>query len=174
MVAPEARQMSLAQYAHESPKQKAQHHEIEVRYRSRKGNRCAPKTNCRVKDLERVFARQYGRLLPDDDAGRDCVYIMANHLAHRDAAEPRFRFWVRRWAPWYSAAEMADLLGQVLPDPIKWDADTLGERIGLLDAVRTELKAWTIGAVDCKKAKRKTRRKKRAAVRGRARRLDAG
>jgi len=129
--------MSLAQYAHESPKQKAQHHEIEVRYRSRKGNRCAPKTNCRVKDLERVFARQYGRLLPDDDAGRDCVYIMANHLAHRDAAEPRIRFWVRRWAPWYTAAEMADLLAQVLPNPIKWSADELGERIGLLDAVRT-------------------------------------
>jgi hypothetical protein len=165
--------MSVLQFINETPAQRAKHREIEIRYR-RKGCRRHPKANFRVKDLERVFAHQYGRQLPDDDAGHDCIFIMANHLAHLDAAEPRIRIWVRRWAPWHTAAEMTALLAQVLPKPCKWKADKLGERLGLDDATRTHLKAWTIGAIDCKKTKRKSRRTKRAADRESARRLKAG
>jgi hypothetical protein len=52
---------------------------------------------------------------------------------------------------------------QVLAEPIYLTPDQLAARIGLTDAKRTELKLWSIGAVDCTKAQRIERRKKKKA-----------
>ena len=43
-------------------------------------------TLIRMRELERLFARRYGRLLPDDDAGRDDLIVAAHHIAF-EAAE---------------------------------------------------------------------------------------
>jgi hypothetical protein len=41
----------------------------------------------RLADLRRVYAARYGRTLPDDDAGRDDVLILAHHLYWAEASE---------------------------------------------------------------------------------------
>jgi hypothetical protein len=158
-------------FANETPKQQAQHREIARRHRRRRGSL---KTNVRVRQLERVFVDRYGPVLPDDDAGRDDVYVIANHLAHRPDAAQRIRVWVRLWAPWMSDIEIDELIAMVVPSPMKWKADPLAERIGLDDATRTRLGITIIGAVDCKKAKRARRRKERDAARHKALRAKAG
>jgi hypothetical protein len=66
-----------------------------------------------------------------------------------------------------TATELAE---RVIADPRMPTADELGHRLGLTDARRTELGITTIGGIDCDKAKRKARRRKRAAARERARR----
>jgi hypothetical protein len=40
-------------------------------------------TLIRMRELERIFARRYGRLLPDHDAGRDDLIVAAHHIAFR-------------------------------------------------------------------------------------------
>jgi hypothetical protein len=111
-------------------------------------------------------------VLPNDDAGRDDIFVMAHHLAHLDASDKRIRAWIEWWAPWYSQTEA--LIAKVLPKPLKWTADELAKRVGLNYATRTRLKITMIGATDCGKAKRALLRKKRAAARERARRAKTG
>jgi hypothetical protein len=59
---------------------------------------------------------------------------------------------------------------QVLAEPMYLTPDQLAARIGLTDAKRTELKLWSIGAVDCTKAQRIERRKKKKAGKRKAKR----
>ena len=161
-------------FASETPKQQAQHREIARRYRRRK--RRSPKANVRVRELERIAADRYGAgaVLPNDEFGFDFMFIVANHLAHLDAADRRISAWVQRWAPWHGDYRTAALIQTVVPKPLKWRADTLAHRLGLTYATRTRLGIPTIGAIDCGKARRATLRRKRAAAREKARRAKAG
>src|SRR6476646_7850682 len=68
-------------FANETAEQRCQHREIAWRYRQRK-RRHHPKIYVRIRELERTFLDFYGPRLPDDDAGLDSIYVMANHLAH--------------------------------------------------------------------------------------------
>jgi hypothetical protein len=138
------------------------------------GGKAGPKKNVRIRELERVIADRYGAALSDDDAGMDDLFIMANHLAHLDAPDRRILAWVRRWAPWHGDDKTAALIEAVLRKPLKWTADRLAQRLGLDYATRTRLAITTIGAVDCKKAKRVKLRRKRDAARQKARRATAG
>lgn len=160
-------------YPDDTPAQREQRRRIRWRYRQRKKKHSA-KTYCRISQLEKFFADQYGAVLPDDDAGLDDIFVMANHLAHLDAPKARIRAWVQQWAPWYGERRTAKLIKTVICKPLKWTADRLAERIGLNDATRTRLGITTIGATDCKKAKRETRRKQRDAARHKALRARAG
>src|ERR1700719_4094795 len=54
----------------------------------------------RIADLRRLYADRYGRMLPDDDAGRDAAFVMACHLAKRPDAERRIANWLELQAPW--------------------------------------------------------------------------
>ena len=157
-------------FANETPKQQAQHREIARRHR-RRGKL---KTNVRLRELERVFADRYGPVLPDDDAGRDDIFVLVNHLAHLAGAERKIHARVSRLAPWMGDDQTAALIEMVMPKPMKWTADQLAERIGLDYATRTRLRITTIGAVDCQKAKRARLRKKRDAARHKALRAKAG
>jgi hypothetical protein len=158
-------------FANETPKQQAQHREIERRHRRRRGKL---KTNVRLRELERVFADRYGPVLPDDDAGGDDIFVLVNHLAHLADAERKIRARVSQLAPWMVDDETAALIEMVMPKPMKWTADQLAERIGLDYATRTRLRITTIGAVDCKKAKRARLRKQRDAARHKALRAKTG
>jgi hypothetical protein len=112
----------------------------------------------RVRDLVRFFAFTYGEGMPDDDGGRDDAFILAQHVArlNGDPASNVARH-VRQWCPWMDDDELAALVRRVQAKPIKWSADTLGKRLGLLDEVRTKLRIKTIGGCDVSKAERTAR-----------------
>jgi hypothetical protein len=78
--------------------------------------------------------------------------------------------WRARFTPMIEVGTAMELAERVIADPRMPKADELGHRLGLTDARRTELGITTIGGIDCDKAKRKARRRKRAAARERARR----
>jgi len=100
----------------------------------------------RVRDLVRFFAFAFSDTLPDDDAGRDDFFILAQHVAGLNGNPARniIRY-ADRWCPWMGDDELTALVRRVMAKPIKWSADTLGKRLGLLDEVRTKLRIKTIG-----------------------------
>jgi hypothetical protein len=158
-------------YADETPTQKAQHREIARRHRRRK--RRSPKfPNLRKRELERLFVERYGKpQLPDDDAGRGDLRVMADHLAQ--LGEGHIWRFARTWARWADDGEVDELIGQVGPGK-RWKADALAKELGLDYATRTRLNIRTIGAVDRTKAQRARRGKKRKAAAEAARRAKAG
>jgi hypothetical protein len=169
------RTVSQASFADETPAQRLLHREVAWRDRQRKLKRSPrPKLFFRIRDLERFFADRYGPVLPNDDAGRDDIFVFANHLAHLNKPDQRIRAWLRRWAPWYGDDRTDALVREVMAKPQKWRADALAKRIGLDDATRTRLKITTIGATDCGKAKRAALRTERNNAAKRARRAEAG
>ena len=72
----------------------------------------------RCAELERLFAARYGPELPNDDAGRDDLLLVAHHLGRR-AGEPsqRIAAWCRAHAPWLAAAELEQLVDDVRTKP---------------------------------------------------------
>ena len=128
----------------------------------------------RITDLERFFTYRYGAQLPDNASGRDALFVLANHLAHRDNPENRILAAARRWAPWHDDDETDEMIGQIIPRPLTWKADKLAERLGLDYATRTRLGITTIGATDFPKAMRTRRRKRLSKERKRAKRAQAG
>ena len=158
-------------FADETPQQIAQHREIGRRH-SRRRNDTNFLARLRVAELERFFAINYGdRQLPDDDAGRADLRLMADHLAQ---LEPRLiRPWAAAWMKTLPANELDGLIAEV-GNGRRWKADALARELGLDDATRTRLKIRTIGAVDCSKAKRMTRRRRKRIATARASRAKAG
>jgi hypothetical protein len=134
----------------------------------------------RIAAMERAIVIRYGEArLPDDDAGRDILRPMADHLAQVDPR--RIRRWAAAWMPTLSAADVDEmiasreaLIAECGKTALHWNADALAHEIDLDDATRTRAKAWTIGAVDCDKAAREERRKITRAATARARRAAAG
>jgi hypothetical protein len=63
--------------------------------------------NVRFRELEAVFTYAWrGTQLPDDDAGRDCLWIAACHLWHlgrKHGADAAISEWTKLWAPWVRA-----------------------------------------------------------------------
>ena len=158
-------------FAGETPAQIAKHNEIARRH-CRRRNDGAFLPRLRIPELERIFAMQYGgRRLPDDDAGRADLRLMADHLAQIDPR--RIRPWVATWMPTLSGTDLDALIADVGPGRW-WKADALAREFGLDDATRTRLKIKTIGAVDCTKRQRKNRRRRKRIAADRARRAKAG
>src|SRR5450631_2635073 len=157
-------------YSDETPKQQADHREIEQRYR--KQNR-KPVLFARLRkcELERLFADRWGDTLPDDDAGRADLRLMADHLAQ--LGDGYIRQWADAQAPWLSD-DQADTLIDEVGSGKHWKADALARELGLDDATRTRLRIRTIGAVDCTKAQRAKRSKKQKAMAVAERRAKAG
>jgi hypothetical protein len=104
-----------------------------------------------------VFAFTYDDAMPDDDAGRDDFFILANHVAGLNGNPARnIVRYARQWCPWMGDDELAALVRRVLARPYRWSADGLGERLGLLDEVRTRLNITTRGHRRAKGAARAT------------------
>ena len=129
----------------------------------------------RISDLRRLFASRYGRILPDDDSGRDDAQIMAHHIARRAGDHRKLiTAWLSLWAPWMPAAEVTSVITTVTTNPIRWRADKLAARLNLTEAERRLLRITTIGAVDMSKQERKQARRLRQRQRDRARRRRHG
>jgi hypothetical protein len=50
----------------------------------------------RLRELERIFSSRYGATHPDDDAGRDDLFLAAHHI--REVGGD-FVKWAPLWAP---------------------------------------------------------------------------
>jgi hypothetical protein len=160
-------------FAGETPAQIARHRDIARRHQRRANGDGAPFIpRLRIAELQRVFALHYReKRLPDDDAGRADLRLMADHLAQID---PRLiRPWASTWMPTLPANELDALIADVGTGR-RWKADALARELGLDDETRTRLKIKTIGAVDCSKVKRKSRRCRKRIAADRARRAKAG
>lgn len=121
--------------------------------------------NVRFHDLEKVFAHCWqGAELPDDDAGRDHLYIAACHIWHlgkKCGPIATLKAWVKVWAPWCGPDELAALIDLVDANPKTWTADELARELGLYVlpfAVRQALGITTIGSIDVDKDGRQQRR----------------
>jgi hypothetical protein len=109
---------SAEKYADETPAQRFDHREIAHRYREQKkqlSSGAAGFTNFRKGELERLYAERCGNTLPDNDAGRDYLRLMADHLAQR--GEDCVRWWARDWAPWAGDDELDALIEDVTTPP---------------------------------------------------------
>jgi hypothetical protein len=161
-------------FSDESPVQQAQHLEIERRYRQpkRRGSKPARFPNLRKRELERLIAdRCGGKILPDDDEGRDYLHVMTDHLIQ--LGDHHVAGWARSWAPWITDDVLDNLIEDIGPGKY-WTASALGKELNLDDATRTRLKIKTIRAVDCSQAQRAERKKAQDAAAARDRRAKAG
>lgn len=130
------------------------------------------KTRCIELQCVSGFATHYReKRLPDDDAGRADLRMMADHLAQIDPL--LIRSWAATWMPILTSAEL-DALVEHVGTGKRWKADALARELSLDDATRARLKIKTIGAVDCSKTKRKIRRRRKRIAADRARRAKAG
>jgi hypothetical protein len=148
--------------------------DFERRRRRKRGQRPSIAT-LRICELNRLFFTRYrGRRLPNDDDGRDNIFIMVNHLVMLADPQLRTRDWFRQWAPWFSEREAESLIERTIIRPIKWKADTLAKRLNLADAERSKLAIKTIGAIDCTKAQRASKRRQQKRLAKEAKRRAAG
>lgn len=123
--------------------------------RDAQGGRCPPHiAGIRIGELERLFQSRYGDTLPDDDSGRDDLVHVAHHFAHLVGGDLEFTAWARRWAPWLTAEEAENLYLRVDGFPVRFTADSLGNRLGVTRAERKELGITTFGAAGQTKADR--------------------
>jgi hypothetical protein len=151
------------------------HAEIARRYKSKQADKPPISIAAlRIAELRRLFLDRYGRTLPDDDAGRDDVMVMAHHLARRHTDPERIHNWIELNAPWMAADESGEIVRQVVARPFKWRADKLAARLRLTEADRRRLRIRTIGAVDMTKQERQQARQLRQRQRDRARRRSRG
>lgn len=151
----------------------AQHVEIKLRHRrkARTRSRTAPQiATLRLRDLAKLFRARYGITLPNDDAGRDDLYVALCHIAMLANSRDRMGRYVEIWAPWLTVAEARKVIDHALTEPKRWKADQLAWRMRLTMADRTTLGITTIGAIDMNKAGRLKLRKRKARDRERARR----
>ena len=130
----------------------------------------------RMRDLTSLFRSRYGgsTLLPDDDAGRDDLFVAINHLACLAHPRKHITNWIETWAPWLTVAEQRELVGPALANPTRWKADALAWRLRLTKEQRNMLGITTIGAIDEGKAARTKRRRQRERERRMASRRAKG
>jgi hypothetical protein len=148
---------------------------FERRYRrKRRRGRSNSIVGIRVRDIESMFHDKYGAQLPDDDAGRDDLFVLLNHCAYYADAKPRMLTIAASWAPWLYADALEDMIADITARPLRWRADKLAQRLGLDDATRTRLGITTIGAIDVTAEQRKARRRERDRLAQEAKRRAAG
>jgi hypothetical protein len=99
----------------------------------------------RILEIERLLTHRYGDELPDDDAGREDLVILLNHVA-QNRHDPRTKVMsrIRRWAPLMAPTEADALADMVLKQPRKYKATTIG---GLMRLAREERSALGIKSI---------------------------
>ena len=161
-----------AKFLGETPDQQAKHREIDRRYRKRTGKPDRLFVSLRKATLEKLFTRRYrGRHLPNDDAGRGDLRLMADHLAQ--LGPDHIRWWAAEWMPDLSENDLDELIHDVGPGK-RWKPIPLGEELNLTHAEWLADDIRTIRPVDRTKAQLDKDRRKRNAERERARRRAAG
>jgi hypothetical protein len=155
--------------------------EIERRYGQKKTDRelrlnmIAVK---RIRDIERYLEGRYGRVLPDDDAGREDFVILLNHLAHNPIdPQGKMRRAIYVWAPSMAPAEGQDLVESIAKKPRRYRAKTLAR---LMRVTEEEHARWGLGSIwaftwtgaDMKDRERRRERKRKATKRRSAGTVD--
>lgn len=148
---------------------------IHVRQRDKRRSKHRLRTSpqlaaLRLGDLAKLFRARYGITLPNDDAGRDDLFVALSHIATLAKSRDRMANYIEIWAPWLTVAEARQQINKALTEPEKWSADQLAWRMGLHAADRAQLGITTIGATDLNKAARLRLRKRKDRDRKRARR----
>ena len=125
--------------------------------------------NLRLKDLNRLIAHRHGSdaatyTLPDDDAGREYLYILASHYASVDPNAPRRIIKLR--APWMSADDAERVIDMAFNYQRRWRSSTLGRELNYSEAEWRMLRLRTIGPTGMTPEERRrisdTARKERA------------
>jgi hypothetical protein len=132
----------------------------------------APMTTLRIAEFSRFLTHKYGETLPNDDAGRDDAFVMANLLARTRGGDRSIPRWLALRAPWMTIAEITDITATAMRLQLKWTADKLARRIGLDFATRTRLRIKTIGSTDVDKEQRRAIRLQKDRDRKRERRRN--
>jgi len=96
--------------------------------------------------LIRLFRHRWGHVLPDDDAGRDDLWLLVTNVSLA-AAEPekKMRHVIEMWAPWMATGEREAYVNHVWSLDLYERTQTaaeLGKRLGLTNAEREALKLW--------------------------------
>jgi hypothetical protein len=167
------------QFADETPAQQRDHRLIARRYawddrQRRERGRYPSIVIFRLRDLENLFAYRYGPTLPDDDAGREDLYVAASHIFRIGHPEEHIPAWARLWCPWLGKEECDKLIADVARRREWWKAKALGRIMRLDAATRDLLGITTFRAIDQSENKRTRRRKKQDAARHRALRAKGG
>ena len=125
--------------------------------------------NLRLKDLNRLIAHRHGGdaatyTLPDDDAGREYLYILISHYASVDPNAPRRIIKLR--APWMSADDAERVIDMAFNYQRRWRSSTLGRELNYSEAEWRMLRLRTIGPTGMTPEERRrisdTARKERA------------
>jgi hypothetical protein len=123
----------------------------------------APVSHVRItRELRKTFGDRYdnhGPAMPDGcDAALDDFLILLNYVAMLGDYRA-LRSAKARWMPRLNETVFDRMVDQVVRSPLYLTPDALGQRIGLTDAKRTELKIKSIGGIGCNKSQRDDRRK---------------
>jgi hypothetical protein len=102
--------------------------------------------------LIRLFRHRWGHVLPNDDAGRDDLWLLVNNVSLAAAdPEKKMHHVIEMWAPWMSAEEREAYVRHVWGLDIYERTPTakeLGQRLGLTNAEREALKLWVFLPID--------------------------
>jgi len=111
----------------------------EIKRRHGAARRDRPKVGMaalRIAEIRRLYRDRYGRVLPDDDAGRDDLLVMAQHMARRPDGPRLIRMYIELEAPWMTPDATDELIARVIAKPLKFRADTLAHRLRLTAVAR--------------------------------------
>jgi hypothetical protein len=128
----------------------------------------------RLAELTRWLHHVHGagiELDQDDPSSEQITRIFVHHLIVLKDGSRRAAEWMATYCPWFTLRSREALITEATHCTIHWTADRLAWKIGLKDALRTELKITTIGAIDMSKEQRKARDKARRAEAEKARRV---
>jgi hypothetical protein len=124
----------------------------------------------RIADLTKVLRWHCGTVLPDDDAGREYLELMVDHLAHLPDGRHRTLKFAEVWAPWCPGDELWQLFEAAARTPRWWKADELGRALNLSQTHRQELGVTTIAPADMTAEDLRKLQRTRKAARERERR----
>lgn len=123
----------------------------------------------RTAEIRKFLRWRYGPILPEDDAARDDLYVLARHVVGGRHGIQLMRNIIEISAPWMSEKELEKLIDRAQRSMERWNTEQLAHRLRLTYAVRQELNIRTIGSVDVDRDERLARAKKRKRERDRLR-----
>ena len=102
--------------------------------------------------LLKLFRHRYGHQFPDDDAGRDDLFVLLCVVSLAPSAtDKKIAHTIEMWAPWMSAweaAEYVEHIGRLNIYERMPAAKVLGKRLNLTNAERERLRLWPIAPID--------------------------
>jgi len=146
----------------------ARQREIKRRYanHAKVGKRTKAMAAIRLAELTRWLedSSGAGTELEPSDWSEGVARIFVHHFVVLSDGNRRAADWLSTYCPWIGTRDREYMITEANHCPLKWSADKLAWKIRLTDAKRTELKIRTIGAIDCNRDQRATRRKAQRAA----------